>query len=42
MLDDDVVGKNFSVKIKNFGDVDSLVIKGWSALLINLGSRGGL
>jgi len=32
-------GKKFQVEIKNWGDVDTLIIKGWSALLRTLGER---
>lgn len=34
-----VAGKKFSIKIETTSDVDSLTIKGWSALLRNLGQR---
>lgn len=41
MLGEKVKGKNFSIEIENKSNVDSLTIKGWSAILNNLGARGG-
>jgi len=41
MLGEKVKGKNFSIEIENKSNVDSLIIKGWSAILNNLGHRGG-
>lgn len=41
MLGEKVKGKSFSFKVENKSNVDSLVIKGWSALINNLGARGG-
>lgn len=41
MLGEKVKGKNFSIEIENKSNVDSLTIKGWSAILNNLGHRGG-
>ena len=34
-----VAGKNFSIKIETTSNIDSLTIKGWSALLRDLGER---
>jgi len=34
-----VAGKNFSVKIETTSNIDSLTIKGWSAVLRDLGER---
>jgi len=41
MLGEKVKGKNFSIKVENKSNVDSLIIKGWWAKLNNLGHRGG-
>jgi len=41
MLGEKVEGESFSVEVENRSNVDSLVIKGWSAILNNLGHRGG-
>lgn len=40
-LGEKVKGKNFSIEVENKSNVDSLTIKGWSAILKNLGHRGG-